>query len=78
MSTVCAISTPPEGDKLLLNAPEAARRLSISTRKLWSLTASGDLPHVRIGRRVLYRPSSLDKYLDVIERWQQDGSGAAP
>ncbi len=43
----------------LIDTREAARRLCISTRTLWSLTHRGDLPAVRIGRRVMYRPATL-------------------
>ena len=39
---------------LLLTPREAAAALSISERSLWSLTASGDLPCVRIGRSKRY------------------------
>ncbi|MFN0012135.1 MAG: helix-turn-helix domain-containing protein [Phycisphaerales bacterium] len=39
---------------LLLDIAEAARLLSLSDRTVWTLTDSGELPHVRIGRRVLY------------------------
>ena len=52
--------------KLLLNVREAAKALSICPKTLWSMTAPrGDLPAVRIGRRVLYDPSDLR---DLIER----------
>ena len=41
--------------KLLLSARDAAAALSISEKTLWSTTEPrGDLPCVRIGRRVLY------------------------
>ena len=39
---------------LLLTAQQAAETLAISPRKLWSLTASSEVPHVRIGRCVRY------------------------
>lgn len=43
----------PEG--LLLTSAETARRLSISERTLWTLTAPrGSLPCVRFGRSVRY------------------------
>jgi hypothetical protein len=35
----------------LLTPKHAAERLAISPRKLWSLTACGDVPCVRIGAR---------------------------
>ncbi|MBL9000771.1 MAG: helix-turn-helix domain-containing protein [Phycisphaerae bacterium] len=48
--------------------------LSISARTLWALTNSGDIPHVRIHRRVLYRPESLRAWLAARE---QRGPGSA-
>ncbi|QDT67805.1 Helix-turn-helix domain protein [Planctomycetes bacterium MalM25] len=47
----------------LLRSPEAAERLAISPRKLWALTASGDVPCVRIGRNVRYVDAHLDDYV---------------
>lgn len=44
---------------LLLSPKEAAELLSISPRKLWSLTASGNLPHLKIGRSVRYPVEDL-------------------
>lgn len=43
----------------LLTADEAAGRLRISTRTLARLTARGDVPCVRLGRLVRYRPADL-------------------
>lgn len=60
--------TPPSDDKLLLDAREVARRMSISPRTLWTLTKAGSLPFVPIGRRVLYRPEAIRIYLAGIER----------
>jgi len=48
----------------LLKAPDAARALAISPRKLWELTAGGDIPVVRIGRSVRYDPSDLRAWID--------------
>ena len=42
----------------------AADTLAISTRKLWSLTASGDIPCIRIGRSVRYSISDLQEWID--------------
>lgn len=49
---------------LLINTRDAARALSISTRKLWELTNCREIPSVRIGRRVLYDPSDLRAWID--------------
>lgn len=64
---------PELSDKLLIDAREAARLLSISPRSLWSLTKGGAIAHVRAGRRVLYSPADLAAWIDR----QRSGSDAA-
>ena len=49
----------------LLTAEEAARWLNISPRTLWGLTASGDLPHLRIGRLVRYDVADLKAWIQA-------------
>ena len=50
--------------KLLLNACDAAKALSISTRTLWTLTQPrGPIPAVRLGCRVLYDPITLGRWI---------------
>lgn len=55
----------------LLTVRETADHLRISTRTLYSLTAYGDLPAVRIGRSVRYRPQDVAAYC---ERLAQGGA----
>ncbi len=50
--------------RILLPPPEAAHLLAISQRKLWGLTARGDIPAVRIDRSVRYRLSTLLEYAE--------------
>jgi excisionase family DNA binding protein len=52
----------------LLTPREAAKSLAISPRKLWALTSSGDIPHVRIGRSVRYRVETLNEFLSQREQ----------
>ena len=47
------------GLPLLFNATKAADTLGISPRSLWTLTQVGTIPHVRLGRRVMYTHNSL-------------------
>jgi excisionase family DNA binding protein len=54
---------PDAGPKLLLDAREAARALSICPRTLHTLTASGRIPAVRLGRRVLYPLAALEQFI---------------
>jgi excisionase family DNA binding protein len=49
--------------KLLLTPREAAAALCISERSLWSLTRSGTVPAVRIGRSVRYDPVALQAWI---------------
>ncbi|WP_428389907.1 helix-turn-helix domain-containing protein [Mucisphaera sp.] len=49
---------------LLLNDREAARSLSISTRYLWELANSGEIPSVKLGRRRLYSRDQLKAWVD--------------
>ena len=37
-------------DRLLLRVEDAARRLSLSRAKVWSLVSSGSLPSIHVGR----------------------------
>lgn len=61
-----SITTP----RLLLTPRQAAEALAISPRKLWSLTASGEIRAVRIGRCVRYDVRDLQA---AIEELKQNG-----
>jgi excisionase family DNA binding protein len=50
--------------KLLLKPLDAADALSISPRKLWAMTNSGEIPCVRFGRSVRYDPMDLREWID--------------
>jgi hypothetical protein len=50
--------------KTLLNEKEQAALLSISWRGLQEARKKRLIPHVRIGRRVLYRPSDVERALE--------------
>lgn len=52
-------------EKLSLRPREAARALGVSERTLWTLTHRGEVPHVRVGRAVLYPLESLRKWLEA-------------
>jgi len=57
------MTTSADSIRLLITASEAARLLAISPRKLWGLTASGEVPHVRIGRSVRYPLADLQVWV---------------
>ena len=48
---------------LALRPREAAQALSIGERLLWSKTNAGEIPHVRIGRAVVYPVDLLRDWL---------------
>jgi excisionase family DNA binding protein len=47
----------------LLRPREAAALLAIGTRTLWSLTASGAIPAIRIGKCLRYAHADLEQYV---------------
>jgi len=49
--------------RLALRPKEAARALGISERLLWSLTNRGEVPHLRMGRAVVYPIAALEAWL---------------
>ena len=56
---------PPNGlTPRLLSQQEAASYLGISYWTLRDLTFRGEVPHVKIGRRILVDRLDLDAYLD--------------
>ena len=56
----------PQPYRLALTAAEAADSLGISARTLASMTAAGEIPHVRLGTRNLrYPTAALQRWLDA-------------
>lgn len=49
---------------LALNAKQAAKMLGLGKTLLWSLTNRREVPHIRIGRRVLYPVAALSEWLE--------------
>jgi excisionase family DNA binding protein len=50
-------------DTLALRPREAAKALGVSERSLWEWTHRGDIPHVRVGRTILYPVDALRDWL---------------
>jgi len=62
--TVNPTPTMPATDMpLALRPREAAKKLGISPRLLWAKTQAGEVPHVRIGRRIIYPVQQLREWL---------------
>ena len=53
----------PRDEPLAYRPKEAARKLSISERSLWTLTKAGEIPHFRVGRAVLYPTAGLHDWI---------------
>ena len=49
--------------RLALRPAETARALGISARLLWSWTNQNRIPHLRIGKRVVYTTDLLREWL---------------
>lgn len=58
-----AINRPATPAPLALRPRDAAKALGIGQRHLWSLTNRGEIPHVRVGRAVLYPIIELERWL---------------
>jgi excisionase family DNA binding protein len=57
-----------EHETILVTPQEASRRLNVSLRTLFDLTAKGRLPAVRIGRAKRYRVATLQAFADAAEQ----------
>ena len=55
----------PDTAPLLLTPQQAAKALAISPRKLWGMTASREIAHLRVGRCVRYPLEDLQRWIDA-------------
>ena len=62
----------PETPCLAMQPREAAKALGISERLLWDHTERGAIPHIRLGKAILYPVDSLRDWLK-----RQAGQGTA-
>lgn len=58
--------------KRLLSAHEAAEYLGLSHRTLWAWAQQGQIPVVRLGRRVLFDQVDLDEVIEECTQWPQE------
>lgn len=65
MASILPHVTPPaiESPRLALRPAEAAKALGIGERLLWELTNTGEIPHTRLGRAVIYPTDALREWL---------------
>jgi len=57
------IRNVPETPCLAMRPREAAKALGISERLLWEHTERGTIPHIRLGKAILYPVDSLRGWL---------------
>jgi excisionase family DNA binding protein len=50
-------------DPLLMDVPTAARFIGLGERTMWRLVKAKEVPHIRIGRRVLFMREWLQNWL---------------
>ncbi len=50
---------------LLLRIPEVARMLSLSRSRVYEMTQTGEMPHVRMGKSVRVPHSALLRYIEL-------------
>ena len=48
----------------LINIKEAAEYLSVSAIYVYKLTSLKEIPYVRIGKRIMFKPSELEQWVD--------------
>lgn len=59
-------------EKVTLRVTEVARMLGISRGSAYEAIQRGEIPHIRIGRRVLVSKKALDRFLDGVTKQGQD------
>ena len=73
-STNKAAKNEPETPCLAMRPREAAKALGISARLLWEHTDRGAIPHIRLGKAILY---PVDSLRDWLERQAQQGTATS-
>lgn len=58
---------------LTLSVPQAASLLGLSTNHAWRLVQAGELPSIRLGRRVLVPRAALVELVDRAAAGRPDG-----
>jgi predicted DNA-binding transcriptional regulator AlpA len=69
-------SGPSPALERLLNSRATAETIGIAERTLWALMKSGQIAHVRVGRRVMYRPEAIRAFVAAREQHGAAGQTA--
>ncbi|HZZ27969.1 MAG TPA: helix-turn-helix domain-containing protein [Pirellulales bacterium] len=67
-------------ERILLTVNQTANTLGISPRTLWTLTKEQAIPVIRIGRRVLYAITDIQRFIDgqrISSKYKTSAMGVA-
>jgi excisionase family DNA binding protein len=66
-------------NQLLLTAREAARRLAVSERTLWTLTDAGEIRCIRMGAAKRYPIVELERFIErkLLEQIEADANSSS-
>lgn len=68
--------------KLCISASEVSKQIGISISMVRKLTRSGEIPHIKVGRRILYPTYAIDNWLrqktDSTTSTSKGGDGIEP
>lgn len=53
----------PQPVKQWMNVPETANYLSISSSKIYKLTSTMEIPHMKLGKLLYFRKEQIDEWL---------------
>jgi excisionase family DNA binding protein len=57
-------------EKLSLRPRQAAKAIGVSERTLWTWTHNGEVPHIRMGKAILYPVDALRRWLEALVNGQ--------
>ncbi len=60
--------TSSRDDRLVWSVEEAGRQLGISRAHAYQLVARGELPHLRLGHRIVVPKRAIDALLERVQR----------
>jgi excisionase family DNA binding protein len=67
--------TTLSGEKLVYNVAEVAKLLGLGKTSAWEAIWRGEIPHLKIGRRVLIPREALEKFLAQAGSRNKNGQG---
>lgn len=62
-TTTASVTNGASAPRLALRPKDAAKALGVGERLLWSMTNRGEIPHIKLGKCVLYPVAELERWL---------------